>query len=211
MFSMFQKTKWFTLIEIVLVLAIVGILFSVAFNFSWDQIWLVQNKQTKSEFVDTYNRFYQNNLKSKRYAWSIYTWMQIILKWWTGEWFVQYSPISKTILNNGLNKNSQNDLQNNSSKDLKLNKNLFEIKNKIKNWQIELFSWNSELKLEFKPLFPQCQIFFLKNKTSWAKNFEKSEDPVFFAVKYPNKKYCFSLQTPLCQIQETSCEWLWSK
>ncbi len=164
-----------------LVLVITGIIFSVTMNFSWDQVWWVQIKQQKSEFVDTYNRIYQNNLRTKRYSWYIYSGMQITFQSWKNTRDTNYYPIIKD------------------------EDKIFNITNKLKNWQIGLYSWHSQLNIQFNPLLTQCQLSFLDNTT------EKTQKKAFFSIIYSTKKYCFSLQTPLCQLQEISCEWLWSK
>ncbi len=180
--------KWFTIIELVIVLIIIWILFSVWLNFSWDKIDLIKNQQYVYKFIDKYNNFYIKNLQTKRINWKTYNKLQIFI---TNSW--NYIQASYLYANQTWQKISDPTF---------FSWNNYQDFFKLPRWNF-IISWNQNITITFKPLSNFCQIFLL----DW--NNSKPISKIKFYIKFDDqKKYCFIIKQPLCQLQKIKCEWL---
>lgn len=105
--------KWFTLIEILIVIAIISFLLTVVMKFSGTQIWELRQKKEVEEFKDAFNMVITKNINSNYINKNKYTQLEInitkekkdiILKYTNGNtitdtWLVLI-PFTSTIFDN---------------------------------------------------------------------------------------------------------------
>ena len=75
-------THWFTLIEMVIVLIIMGIMLMFTLSLSWQQIQKVKDKAVKEAILTEMQTRYSRNLWSSSFAWNMYSSMDVTMKQW---------------------------------------------------------------------------------------------------------------------------------
>lgn len=69
--------RWFTLIEILIVIAIISLLLTTVMQFSWSQIWNLRQKKEIEEFKDAFNTIITKNINSNYINKEKYTHLEI--------------------------------------------------------------------------------------------------------------------------------------
>lgn len=66
-----SKKNWFTLIEMIIVIVIIAIILWFTMKFSWDRIWLMNNKNVQEEFIWVYDNLFSTAMNTNYIAeWS---------------------------------------------------------------------------------------------------------------------------------------------
>lgn len=74
-----MKKKWFTLIELLIVIVIIGILLALTLWISGKRIQILKNKSVQEQFTYTYNSLFSRNLLTSYYNGQTYSQMTIHL------------------------------------------------------------------------------------------------------------------------------------
>ena len=85
-----MKKRWFTLIEIMIVIVIVSILLALTLWISGNRIQILKNKSVQEQFTYTYNSLFSRNLLTNYYNWQIYDEMVIDLSKWENKFSYSY-------------------------------------------------------------------------------------------------------------------------
>lgn len=176
-FSVYKR--WFTLIELVIVLAIVALLFSVTIKLSRGNIANVEVRQEKEDFIATYYDVLLNNLTSKYHGDTIYT--GVVVHFEKGATGITYTFIWNTTAT--LDRHTFRTL---SIGDISIQ----DTNNKYK--EIASFS------IILSPQEMWCEILLAQEKVT--------EDTIQFTLtaQKSTKKYCFSFEPFTCKLKE--CE-----
>jgi len=78
-----MKKKWFTLIEMIIVIVIIAILLALSLWISGNRIQSLKNKSIQEQFAYKYNSLFSRNLLTNYYNWELYDKMTIHLN---NEW-----------------------------------------------------------------------------------------------------------------------------
>ena len=81
-----MKKRWFTLIEILVVIVIISILLALSLGITWGRVQILEEKYVQEEFVSSYKTLFSRNFLTNYYKDTIYGNLVVKIKWWTG-WF----------------------------------------------------------------------------------------------------------------------------
>lgn len=86
-----MKKRWFTLIEMMIVIVIVAILLAISLWISGNRIQILKNKSVQEQFVYTYNSLFSRNLLTNYYDWQLYDKMTIYFTWGNNNFLYCYN------------------------------------------------------------------------------------------------------------------------
>lgn len=171
-----MKKKWFTLIEILIVIVIIWILLALSLGITWGRVQILKEKYAQEQLVSTYNTLFSRNFLTNYYNGIMYENLVIQLKKWE-QWFIY-------TYNTGLNNP------------------IYTGKTNIEwNIVIENLSWNSsninEVNVVFEPYKFWCTL-------SWVNNTFSSIDITLRVDN--KKNYCYRIDSKLCRLEKlTDC------
>lgn len=85
-----MKKRWFTLIEMMIVIVIVSILLAMTLWISGNRVQTLKNKSVQEQFTYTYNSLFSRNLLTNYYNWQLYDEMRIHLSGWENRFSYSY-------------------------------------------------------------------------------------------------------------------------
>ena len=192
-----MKKKWFTLIEMLIVIVIIGILLTLSMRISWDRIQILKTKSVWEQVVYNYNNLYAKNLLTNYYEWDMYDNMVIRFVGWDTKLYYYYKTESDVVKSSADN-----------------NPRLSEI---VQWWKYEVekiyFDWNkntNESYVVFEPYKIWCKLLDQDPKVSDSKTyttFSKTYTTLNIDLLVNgNNKYCFKISKDLCKLEVTDCK-----
>lgn len=182
-----MNKKWFTLIEMLIVIVIIGILLTLSMRISWDRIQVLKTKSVWEQVVYNYNNLYVKNLLTNYYGQEMYENMIIRFSKWDTKLNYYYDIYSDS--------ESDNDPW------------LSEI---VQWWKYEVenvyFDWNKTIGDSAYLIFEPYKIWcFLSN------DYTDYEGPSYKKLDIEllvntNKKYCFEISSDLCKLKVIDCK-----
>lgn len=170
--------KWFTLVELLVVICIVGLLFTVTLNLSRWSIHDVEVRQERDDFTNTYNQLLSKSLTSKYYNNSDI-----------------YSGIVLTFTSGSNARTSAYILWDNTSTG--------ETTHTLKNAKFG----TGNILIQLAPYKIWCQSIYSFNAWDISqKEIETGAQKIQIEGIKSIKKYCFIIDPPTCKLQETTCE-----
>lgn len=176
----------FTLVEMVIVLVIIGILFTATLFLSWDQIQKVRDKTVKESILAEMQSRYSRNLWSSSYAWMMYNTMDVTFSWWENKIGFKYNAKSG---------NDDDNIENTFT-------DKFEIKDIINNYDSNTTnpkdSEVENIKLTYTPYQISCKIW------EWEEEGQQEENNNVVMIIRVNdsRDYCFEVQKKNCRLME---------
>ena len=170
-----MKSRWFTLIEILIVILIIAILLALSLGMTWGRVQILREKYAQEQFVSTYNTLFSRNFLTNYYSGVMYENLVVQMKKWD-QWFVYLYNKNSNPIDSG-----QTNIE----------------------WNIAIgnLSWWDYTDLEnveiiFEPYKFWC-ILSGKNET-W------SVLDVTLLIDY-KKKYCYQIKSNLCRLEKIDC------
>lgn len=162
----------FTIIEMLVVIFIITIILTITMNFSGDRIQLLNNQNTKEEFISAYNEQYLIVSNSNYIDWTNYDKLVISFRSWDKDFSYKYKKGDAVI------KSGRNDV-------------LWKIKIK----EIKLWNDNVEdLDIQLTPYELGCKFTPNPNKDPLAQ--------IIVSVNSDRKDYCFQISSKLWRLEE---------
>lgn len=191
-----MNKKWFTLIEMLIVIVIIGILLTLSMRISWDRIQVLKTKSVWEQIVYNYNNLYVKNLLTNYYGQEMYENMVIrFSKWDTKLSYFYYTyPDSEST--------SDNDYW--LSEIVQWWK--YEVENVYFDWNLNKSSNdNKTAYVVFEPYKIWCKLSDKNPKESDGKASEYSKLNIDLLVNW-SRKYCFEIQSDLCKMEVVDCK-----
>ena len=172
-----MKVRWFTLIEMLIVIVIIGILMTLSMWISWNRIQTLRTKSVQEQFVYNYNNLFSKNMLTNYYNWERYDYLIIHFQSWNNNLQYGYDTGWTIVRNNDF-----------------LQDGRYEIKDIKISWSNQTFeSWNVIL----QPYILWCSIEVPGN--TWQQMALK----VLFNGMEEN---CFSINSSLCKLEKVGCD-----
>ncbi len=188
--------KWFTLIEIMLVIVVIGILMVATMSYSWEQLTLLREKSVQERFIDQMNMFSRIALSSH---------------------YFQDKTYSEILLSFKVHGSDTHDAELLSKKKHDTwigylfswggyaTEQVAQSENMIDPWYtvLSLSSFSSrfsELVLKYTPYTLWCQVFLGDQKYVW------DTDILFTIGAKKHQKFCSRLNIHLCKFEKISCD-----
>ena len=184
-----MNKKWFTLIEMLIVIVIIGILLTLSMRISWDRVQILKTKSVWEQVVFNYNNLYAKNLLTNYYDWKMYENMVVRFVAWDTKLHYFYEIFS--------NKETAQDND---------------------PWLSEIVQWGSykvdklyldesnnpvnEVYLTFEPYKIWC---VLSNNLGNEDTHSYKKLKIDLLVN-SNNRYCFEISSDLCKLQVVNCE-----
>lgn len=92
-----MKKRWFTLIEILLVIVIISILLALSLGISWGRVQILREKYAQEQFVSTYNTLFSRNFLTNYYGDKLYSNLVIYMTWWKPWFSYAYNALNGPI------------------------------------------------------------------------------------------------------------------
>lgn len=181
--------KWFTLIEIMIVLAIIGVITAMTMWFWWNRIQQLRYQSAKELFVDTFEQLRSSALTSSFHNKKKFALFTIQLS--QNNTSLSYSYYFDETHFDTYQEKIDNDIsiENISMHTGWTNKNIVENNDNISKLAI----------LNIKPYQLSCNFSFDNGEPEeWILSFE-------LHIKNSNKKYCFTIPSESCRIIEVKC------
>ena len=174
-----MKKRWFTLIEILVVIVIIAILLALSLGFTGNRVQILEDKYIQEEFVSNYNTLFSRNFLTNYYWESTYE--NLVIQIQNGKWGFSY------YYKTGSEENDTNI-------------------SFIEWWKSIItglqFTWLSHSLLEnvdiiFTPYTFWCVL------SGWNDTWNILE--MTFVIN-KGKKYCYQINSNLCRIEKILCE-----
>lgn len=170
--------KWFTLIEMLIVIAIIGVILWMTIYMWSNDILRLKNKTIKEDFVETFSSFYNNSIWSNYYNNQRFSQLNLDLISWANSLYFTY-----------IWENAQ----------YSWNKT---INNEFSISKIKLLSWNNfqendKATIQIYPYKFGCEIY---------DNINLYSTQIEFEIKIKTEKYCFNVWSDNCKLQEILCQ-----
>ena len=193
----------FTLVEMVIVLVIIGILFTVTLFLSWDQIQKVRDKTVKESILAEMQSRYSRNLWSSSFAWMMYNTMDVTFSWWENKIDFKYNAKSEEEDNNIENTFTDKFVIKYITKNYYDTDTSSPKNNKVDN-----------IKLTYTPYQISCKIWGWEEEGEEEGQQEENNNVVMIIRVNDSRDYCFEIQEKNCRLMEMSeskCEGLKNK
>ena len=184
-----MNKKWFTLIEMLIVIVIIWILLTLSMRISGDRIQILKTKSVWEQVVYNYNNLYAKNLLTNYYEWEMYENMVVRFSEWDTKLYYLYNKYS----------DGESTVDNDSR--------LSEI---VQSWKYKVekiyFNWNKSINTNsayvvFEPYKIWCA---LSNTYPDYGNVLYNKLNVELLVNI-NRKYCFEISSDLCKLEVVDC------
>ena len=185
-----MNKKWFTLVEMLIVIVIIGILLTLSMRISWDRVQILKTKSVWEQVVYNYNNLYAKNLLTNYYSWNMYDNMVIRFSEWDAKLYYRYKMYSdeKTAQDN--------------------NPWLSEV---VQWWSYKVdklyFEGNDHPVNEAYAVFEPYKIWCVLSNTSQNNENNSSYKKLKIDLLVnTNSRYCFEISKDLCKLQVVNCE-----
>ena len=185
-----MNKKWFTLVEMLIVIVIIGILLTLSMRISWDRVQILKTKSVWEQVVYNYNNLYAKNLLTNYYNWEMYDNMAI--RFW--EWDTKLYYLYKMYSNE---KTAQDN-----------NPWLCEIVQWGK-YSIDglYFDWSKNSVKNAYAIFEPYKIWcILSNEYPNDESIHSYKKLKIDLLVNTNNRYCFEISSDLCKLQVANCE-----
>ena len=172
-YPMKQKSA-FTIIEMLVVIFIVTIILWITMSFSGNRIQLLNNQNTKEEFISAYNEQFLIASNSNYIDWTNYDKLILSFSVWDDDFSYQYKKGDMVV------KSGRNDV-------------LWKIQIK------QLFVWNESIQhldIQLSPYELWCKFI---NGLNISKSLNAS---IVVSVNGNRKDYCFQISSQLWRLEE---------
>jgi prepilin-type N-terminal cleavage/methylation domain-containing protein len=191
-----MNKKWFTLIEMLIVIVIIGILLTLSMRISWDRIQVLKTKSVWEQIVYNYNNLYVKNLLTNYYNWEMYENMVIRFS----KWDTKLNYFYDTYTNS----------ESSSDNDFWLSEIVqwwnYEVESVYFNWNWNKSSINNQTAyVIFEPYKIWCKLSDKNPKESDGVVAEYSKLNIDLLVNW-NKKYCLEIPSDLCKMEVVDCK-----
>lgn len=173
-----MKKRWFTLIEMMIVIVIVGILLALSLWISGNRIQTLKNKSVQEQFTYTYNSLFSRNLLTNYYDGNLYDEMVIHLSGWENRFLYSYRNNWEEIFS------GYDDVQ----------WGYYMIDDIYLSW--DSVHKNPSADIIFQPYVLGCELHE-KNRT-W--NILKIK-----LILNDNEDYCIKINSDLCKLEKEPC------
>lgn len=174
-----NKKKWFTLIEMLIVLLIIGILLAIGFSLNWNSVDQLRTKSSVEELSSFFDTKFLQIQASNYENWQAYSGIDITLSWWA-----TYIPYVYHLSWEDINSNFYWE-----------NFTIVQITwTDAANWDKQYWS----VTIQYKPFTPTCELI----------GNEIHLDKVYFSAKPRSlKEACFELDKDYCKLRVIRCPW----
>lgn len=173
--------KWFTLIEMLIVIIIISILLAFTIGISWDRIQMLKTKSVQEQFVYNYSSLFSRNLLTNYNNWKLYDYLLIQLPLWWKNITYSYKYFDDTeYLWADRVQWGKYEIKNLSFDGNQNNKTL------------------SMVNIKFKPYILWCEI------TSPDKTWEILNIDL---LVNDGKLSCFQINSNYCRLEKRECDW----
>ena len=169
-----MKSRWFTLIEILIVILIIAILLALSLGMTWGRVQILREKYAQEQFVSTYNTLFSRNFLTNYYYGVMYEKLVIHMTKWE-QWFVY---VYSTGLNSPIDDTGHTSIEWNIS---------------IENLSWWGYSDLSNVEIIFEPYKFWC-VLSGKNETWSVLDLKLLVDG--------KKKYCYQIKSNLCRLEK---------
>lgn len=173
-----KNKKWFTLVEIIMVIVIIAILLSLSMWISGNRVKELKVKSAQEQFVYNYNNLFSKNLLTNYNKWTIYENMIIKMENNKDFFLYWYKWYNQTI------------------EDMEFTKDF------IQWWEYSIIDlkldWNNKdiINIKFSPYVLWCEL------SDWNNTWEILEAK---ALINTTKEYCFQLSSYFCKQEDIPC------
>lgn len=171
-----MKKRWFTLIEILLVIVIISILLALSLGITGGRVQILREKYAQEQFVSTYNTLFSRNFLTNYYGDNTYKKLLINMKE-SSQWFsYSYYDNSDEIIYSGTTN----------------------IEWKIQVYSMSWWSYSDlpVVDIKFEPYKFWCELS--GNNNTW----NLLDITLFVDDK---KKYCYQINSNLCRLEKIDC------
>jgi prepilin-type N-terminal cleavage/methylation domain-containing protein len=175
-----MKKKWFTLIEMMIVIVIVAILLALTLWISGNRIQTLKNKSIQEQFVYKYNTLFSRNLLTNYYNWQLYNKMTIHLVDWENK--ISYSY-----------KNDNVDI---FSEDDNIQWGWYEIK-ELTFGELSIARELTDVDINFEPYVLWCEL------SGWNTTWDILKMRLLIN---DNEEFCIKINSDLCKLERQSCQ-----
>ena len=189
-----KRKAWFTLIEIIIVVIIIGILMLIGLWFNRSHLASLKSNTKIEQVKSDFDTFFLQILNSSSYQGKQYDQATLTLsKGWESQ---QNQPITYTFLSSNQDQDTKEDKNQTASIFFTQDSDYQLTKLKLNDNE------SNSLTLTFRPYQFECSVDG-QNKE------QRADDKIIFTLQ-PKwwKEVCFQLQTSYCRIQSITCKTL---
>lgn len=175
-----MKKRWFTLVEMMIVIIIVSILLALSLWISGGRVQILKNKSVQEQFTYTYNSLFSRNLLTNYYNWQLYDKMIIHLTLWENKFSYSYNN-GDTELFSGYDNIQWG----------KYTIEMMHFSGKVASTQP-----NQSAEIRFTPYVLGCELW--NNNQTWE----------ILKVKLKlndMEDYCVKINSDLCKLEKENC------
>ena len=171
-----MKKRWFTLIEILIVIVIMSILLALSLGISSGRVQILKEKYAQEQFVSTYNTLFSRNFLTNYYDGVLYNNLVIQMEEWK-QWFMySYNTGVDNVIATGTTNIEWNIVVNDLS-----------WRNNSSLYSVDII---------FKPYEFGCTL-------SW---WNETWNLLNIKLLVDNKKnYCYQINSNLCRLEKIDC------
>ena len=172
--------KWFTLIEMLIVIVINSILLAFTIGISWDRIQMLKTKSVQEQFVYNYSSLFSRNLLTNYNNWKLYDSLTIQMPLWGENIKYTYSYFDATEY-------SWTD---------RVQWGKYKIKNLFFEWNQSNITLQT-VDIKFEPYVLWCEILS-PNKTWEVLDID--------LLVNDGKISCFKIDSKFCRLENRECD-----
>ena len=185
-YIMFSLKKWFTLIEIVVVLGIISILFGISMQFGRDRLSYIDVQYQKETLWSDYTRYTTQTMMTKRHDGQVFSGMTVAFEVAKNTMNFEYSDLSWTVVPLVYD-------------NIFVDKIVWHIFSAGMSEQWQSTTWTLG-QIFFEPFAVVCTL------TLDGEVYDSMD--VVTRSSVTNQPYCFNFAPKTCKITECSPEWL---
>lgn len=198
--------SWFTLVELLIVILIIGLLMLMGLGLNWSNLKTLKSNTLVEEVKSSFDAFFLQVINSSSHLGQAYESAQIVLVKWENQPIIS----SFKFVSDENQNNDKKEEKNLISSDFFSQVGGFEIKKLLLN-NVE----QESVSLLYKPYDLKCQMRI--GQANWASESRASEvnpsqDQLFISLlPKGGKEVCIQFSSNYCKMQSVSCETVWEK